>query len=333
MINDFFTTQWRHHVGGEDAFPRDLAFVKDPSPLPKRFKVLDWHSFVQQVWLHIGNLDIFVSVFSDDQNNHQKYDKIFIDIDAKNLQDAYDDTQKIAVFAYKTKTISPRIYFSGKKGFHVFLDFPPTNFKHYKEVSREYVETLVDALDLQCVDLACVGDTARVSRLPFTKHTNTGWLCYPIVASMNLSTIVDCARGYRGDRDWPLLRRKQTLVHSELLENLDVHYTPPERPTSDHDYSFSMSQDLVHITNHAHKFKGLNRIAWTKILPIFKARNRPVLEVIAYIRNIEGRMGEGIDPISTNWIRSAYKIEKGIPWSWAVIFRKWGEIARWFKDD
>ena len=27
------------------------------------------------------------------------------------------------------------------------------------------------------------------------------------------------------------------------------------------------------------------------------------------------------------------KIEKGIPWSWPVIFRKWREIEGWFKDE
>ena len=337
MINDFFTTQWRIHVGSEDAFPRDLAFVKDPSPLPKRFKVFDWHSFVQQVWLHIGNLDVFVAIFSDDQQNHNKYNTIFIDIDAPNLQDAYDDVQLISTFAWKTKTISPRIYFSGKKGFHIFLDFEPTNFKHYKEVARRYVDTLVDALGLEYVDLACVGDTARVSRLPYTKHTSTGYLCIPIVPSMTLETVVEYAQGYRGDRSWIPLDTISSGVHSKLLENIDVHYTPPERVMSDPVYSFSMSQDLVHITNHAHRFKGLNRIAYTKILPIFKARNRPVSEVINFIRDIERRMGEGVDPnigkVQVNWIKSAYKIEKGIPWSWPVIFRKWREIEGWFKDE
>ena len=337
MINQFYTTQWQIHLGGVDAFPRDLAYVKDPSPLSKRFKVYDWKSFVQQVWQHISYLDTFVSIFSDDQQNHNNYNTIFIDIDATNLQDAYDDVQKISKFAAKTKTISPRIYFSGQKGFHVYLDFEPTSFKHYKEVALGYVETLKDALGLQHVDAACSGDKKRVSRLPYTKHTSTGYLCIPIKPTMTLETIVDYAQGYRGDRSWIPLDTKPSDVHSKILENIDVHYVPPERSVSDPVYSFSMSQDLVHLTNNAHKFQGLNRIAYTKILPIFKARDRPVSEVINFIRSIEMRMGESgkgfIGKVDTNWIRSAYKIERGIPWSWSVIFRKWPEIRGWFKDE
>ena len=334
MINDFFTTQWRHHVGGEDAFPRDLAYVKDPSPLSKRFKVYDWHAFVLEVWRHIGNLDTFVAIFSDDQINHNVYDKIFIDIDAPNLQDAYDDVQKLKAFEVKTHTISMRTYFSGKKGFHVFLDFPPTQFEHYKEVSRQYVETLENALDLNYIDYSVVGGITRLSRLPYTKHTTTGYLCFPISTSMTLETIIEYAQGYRGDRDWPPLQRKQTLIHSKLLKNLDEHYTPPERVTSSAENAFTMSQDLVHIANHAPKFKGLNRIAYAKILPIFKAKDRPINEVLAFITNIENRMGANFrDTVDRNWVRSAYKIEKGIPWSWGVIFKKWPEIQRWFKDD
>jgi len=130
--------------------------------------------------------DVYCSVFSYSQWHEDTavrkqrvvFDTIYIDIDSDNLKIAYLEARKL-VKAFLSEGIIPRIYFSGAKGFHIFIDFKPVNTVYVKEVWKFFVQRLANKLNLTCVDFNVI-DLVRVSRLPFTINSKTGYKCVPL---------------------------------------------------------------------------------------------------------------------------------------------------------
>jgi len=167
-----FKSQFPRELGamyprrGKKAFRRNV-FISSLSPLfefLKQYRRIDCHASVY-------------SFHTPPSERRPLIDTIFIDIDAPSLKIALKEERKLVDFL-SSCSFSHRIYFSGAKGFHTYLDFSPIEVD--RNVLKQFVERLSRYLKLQCIDMQVVGDFSRLSRLPFTFNSKTLYPCVPI---------------------------------------------------------------------------------------------------------------------------------------------------------
>jgi hypothetical protein len=148
---------------------------------------------------------------------------IYLDIDDENKQTpsiwgVYRETSKLVRYL-RDNNIIPRVYFSGRKGFHVYIDFPPVKLQYPKETIKMFVSRLEKQLKLQLIDSQCSGDIARVSRIPNTKHMNSGFYCVPFTIDeflrfLNEGDILNIAKHPRFD--FKLIKHPSKVVKKHL---------------------------------------------------------------------------------------------------------------------
>ncbi len=136
--------------------------------------------------------DCFASVYSFKKfefgepwdRNSVIIDRIYIDLDyEKNLQIPLKEAQKIINWYSRTFGVYPLVYFSGYKGFAIYLDFKPIKFENTlkaKETLRLFMTLLIKSLNLKTADIQVTIDVARLSRLPLTINTKSNLYCTPL---------------------------------------------------------------------------------------------------------------------------------------------------------
>jgi len=130
--------------------------------------------------------DCYCTVFSfhdpGDQarwdRNTVVFDEIFIDLDSQDLEASFKDAQKLVSYLLSFD-ITPRVYFSGSKGFHIHIDFPPAKLENPKGVWQKVFRYFQSRLKLRTLDFNVI-DLARISRIPLTFHSKTGFMCAPL---------------------------------------------------------------------------------------------------------------------------------------------------------
>ena len=179
---------WLNHVSSDVIpFPRDVGI---PVVEPWRHKAHTRKEYVDMVSHHLNFSDLYVSLFSDWQIRHRAFNKVFLDFDAKALSASFKDAQKTVEYIEKHYGNYPRVYFSGRKGFHVIFDFEPTVFGNYPETIREFVYNIMTELKLKTLDKHSVGDLRRVTRIPYTINQKANRLCIPISLDWDLKEIL-----------------------------------------------------------------------------------------------------------------------------------------------
>jgi len=116
--------------------------------------------------------EAYVSVYSDYQINHNIADTIFIDLDGDN---GFEKLEK-EVVKLGELPLKHRVYFTGGRGFHVFVDFSPTIITDLRGAADEIVDIVgsTTGADLDdYIDRHPLGDKSRMCRVPYTFHENT----------------------------------------------------------------------------------------------------------------------------------------------------------------
>jgi|GEM_PF-5412056 len=174
-------------------FPRDCAipyaYGDAGEPLLTRLQLTNELSY----YFLFGRIkkDYFVAVYSNEQIEKRMVDTIFIDIDDRDINKSYEKLWGILTRLERMgiDVGKLRIYFSGKKGFHIFLDFDPIwlpNFVSFRSVCMRLLRELkIEKL----IDIRTVGDWRRVSRVPYTKHSGSGLYCYPVDPTESIQVI------------------------------------------------------------------------------------------------------------------------------------------------
>ena len=113
-------------------------------------------------------------------------EKLFFNFDCKAdpekaIAEARDFADKLERF-YGAMAL---LVFSGAKGCHVYvwlhvLEFLPKHVLLVKETYRRLQLKLLKGLHYETVDMAVIGDLARLSRVPYTLHEKSGRICKPI---------------------------------------------------------------------------------------------------------------------------------------------------------
>ncbi len=135
--------------------------------------------------------DCFVSVYSFEKFEYGEpwdrstaiIDRIYIDLDCEeNLRLPLKEALKIIDWYSRVFGVYPLVYFTGSKGFAVYLDFKPVKFRssvEAKNALRLIATLLVEQLELKTLDIQ-VMDIARLSRIPLTLNTKSNLYCIPL---------------------------------------------------------------------------------------------------------------------------------------------------------
>lgn len=174
-LTEFFKVFYRNRV-----FPREV-FIKTPRVF--RSKVEDWATFYDYV---IGRYDVYMSVFSLEQQEQRLFDVLFLDIDSEDLSVAY---MKLREVLRKLGDLDYWVFFSGSKGFHVYVGMEETYLNSYRGAMLRWVHA--KGLD-KLVDLSVI-EARRVARVPFTRHGKTKMFMVPIKEDMSLKAIIKSA--------------------------------------------------------------------------------------------------------------------------------------------
>jgi len=151
-------------------------------------------------------LGIYTSVF---HYNDKAYDKatrlgsVYFDLDSADINQSHDDAIKIVEFLRTMLTDNQlRIYFTGKKGFHIEAEalavgVVPSN--NLPSVYRLIANDMQDNLNIETIDFA-VYDLRRMWRLPNSIHQGSGLYKIPLSyeeLTCNMDKIKDLARHSR----------------------------------------------------------------------------------------------------------------------------------------
>lgn len=149
------------------------------------------------------NLFVTVYTFKSDltlKDTKERYSKpiidtIYIDLDFKD--DRGEGRPIVAFFdliillkLFISNGIIPRIYFSGNKGFNLYLDFEPIELFYPKQTIRRFVEQLERKSGIKTIDWQIIGDISRVSRIPNTFNMKGKRYCIPLVIT-DIPTVDD----------------------------------------------------------------------------------------------------------------------------------------------
>lgn len=150
--------------------------------VPKTFHFYQVEEYANQN----DRLGIYSSVFhydSKDYLNASRLGSVYFDLDSDDVELSLTDAKKLSDYLLEfLKQDQLRIYFTGKKGFHIECEalavgvVPGTDIA---EVFRLIANDLKQQLDLQTIDFQ-VYDLRRMWRLPNTKHQATGLYKVPL---------------------------------------------------------------------------------------------------------------------------------------------------------
>jgi len=164
-------------------FPRDLGFYN-------RIKVNSFEEMVKLIRENNGKRNIALQIYSDEQIEKGEIDTVFLDFDIKRG----DDVSKGTLEECKREAeelrerFGGRLYFSGYKGFHLYIDIPPVVLnKNLSRVLREWVSRNIAS---EYLDLSSVGDKRRIARVPYTMHMESGAYMVPVRAGDSLNDVL-----------------------------------------------------------------------------------------------------------------------------------------------
>jgi len=184
-MKDYHNTHkklWSRHLR-EDVvpfvFPREVGF-------PSRTVVYNRDEYELYLDEHFSKDNCFTAVYAEFQKERNLYDTIFMDIDMKELSDKEFNKVKRFYLKLISVDILPRIYFSGKKGFHFWIDFDLLKVPNFKSVVRKWFK-MSGFLSYVNVDLGLLGEKSALSRVLATPHPSTGFLCSEIDDILSLS--------------------------------------------------------------------------------------------------------------------------------------------------
>ena len=191
---------------GIDIFPRMLGVSIGDQILQKEIDRPD--AYINAALTFKG--DVFVSVYSIYEIANRAITTIFLDIDVKgssdmtkNLSKAYQILQaNLAMLESLGIDVGKlRIYFSGMKGFHLYIDFRPIYLPEnvsFKSLIL-YLFNRLQLLRHHCSDPNVIGDLRRLSRVPYTRHLESNMYCVPIDPTEDLSDILEYAENPLAD--------------------------------------------------------------------------------------------------------------------------------------
>ena len=255
-------------------FPKNMAAQEE-----KQFKVKNLDEVFDVVEKYKDSFNIYCRQYSEYQINNDKYDKIYIDIDSEtNLKKAHSEMQLINNYLKNYFLCFPRTYFSGNKGFAIYIDFPEIEINYDK--IRWFTESLRNTLKLKYIDIKVTKDNKRISRLPYTinysavKLGKKTKMVVPVKPTWSLHKILDEAKHVTFDQE--VVIDKSKLIASVIKNVKPPKYTYKHKgkhSSIDHLTTFNLSS-IVELLENAYKLtNGRKRMLYYHIVPTLVREN------------------------------------------------------------
>jgi hypothetical protein len=225
--------------------------------------------------------------------------KVLYEVDAEDLEHSYPIAREVARLLVTDHGAVPRVYFSGRRSLHVYADFQPVPLPA-SDPRDAYSRVYAGALDVIRADLGPEAGRAldssfatpeHMSRVPFTRHEETGLLSIP-VAVFDLPREADRAavliRRAAADPEWGAAERV-------IPEPPDPGRAPSERLRSEVEALVARyrAPRAPRVATHTGAPSGSGgRIAWVEALlgaTVTEGRHRLTWLVVApYLANVVG---------------------------------------------
>lgn len=165
---------------------RDIVAYDSASGRAIRRKIRDKDEYLSFIRDHNGKGNIAVQVHPDLNISYGVYDTLFLDFDGRgDIRDVFDEAKQM----YSVLG-GGRLYFSGRKGFHLYIDLKPVYLGSiYASVLNEWAKQF----KTKYLDLKSLKDRKRMARVVYTKHVKSGLYMIPIDVSDNVAGIISKA--------------------------------------------------------------------------------------------------------------------------------------------
>lgn len=187
MQMNFLETSWIAHTKGK--YPREFATpnrLKNPVTCNEDIiKLIKAYGPSSNIFCLIYYLDKWERVQKNKKAilvyENAVIDTIFIDLDCDNLHYAHYEAKMLDLYL-RHYDCNPRVYFTGNKGFALYIDFPEVRLikETVKIVLRTYLESIQSVLALKSIDRGCFDCISRISRIPNTINHKSGLYCIPL---------------------------------------------------------------------------------------------------------------------------------------------------------
>lgn len=188
---------------------------------------------VEEIEENIANwneTDCFISVYpytEYTQTNRNKMSAVVnvlaFDFDSEdNLAEALADVKILLKWSAR-HNITPRITYTGNRGFHVYIDIEPIELQHKQETLRKFFVEINKAAGFTSLDLSIAGDLERIIRLPNTKHSKSGLYCIPINPKiLPILTVSEICTLAKKKSNYIPVRNENSVEIRALLEEYDI---------------------------------------------------------------------------------------------------------------
>lgn len=160
-------------------------------------------------------------MFSLPQIEKNVVDTVYFEIDAPTIELA-NRSADIMEKALRERGFEWRKYFSGRRGFHYYLDHGPVTLKNPGIAMFKFIQTLPDV-----VDPNCIGRMRQLARIPYTKHPKTGLMSFRVYDSFTFADALRPVPREDGPVDNPSLPDILLSFDEEVVERRKNQHLAP----------------------------------------------------------------------------------------------------------
>jgi len=331
--------EWWNHIKSESPpFSRDMGF-------PYRIKASDRDDYFSLIDSNEGQNNCYTSVYSDYLLKHDKYDKIYIDLDRT---ENYQTLKKIRLEMLRIVNkiedkydAKPRIYFSGN-GFSIYIDIHPVQLKT-PQAMRDFV---LAEFNSEVIDTHPLGDRRRISRLPFTRNvkekTPGNRYCVPIKSNWSVHRILQKSKNPKMDDIGVRMFRNREV--GKALKKFD--YEPANK---NYEYEIDMETNeeelnkiMKIVKNKPTKkeaFDGRHRLLHYMTVPRLLENGHTDEEIHSFCKKLIDETGRDYSNYRDYVQYSIKRTKRGDgngrmwrPWSWETFLVRNPDLWRYYKN-
>jgi len=257
---------------------------------------------------------------------------IYFDFDHDDLKVAWKETKRLRKELI-TRGAIPRVYYTGNRGFHLYLDFPEVRLNYPRETLKRFVEQLTKRKRFQSLDKSVIGDLARCSRLPYTIHEKTGRYCIPLCVEdfkLKIEKILAFSEG-ENLRYIPVVKKLCSLVTPVLKrfeKQIQKEREAAQQPIILEYPSHEDDRILQHLMKRAPQIKdGQHRILWALIIPrIIHQSNKEIHQIAQRFIEYTGERYAEYRAYVEQTIKRTRK-ERWRPWNFTTFLTRYPELS------
>jgi len=296
-----------------DGFPRMVGF-------PRQYLYYSFDELITKFWLNNGACKgIYTAVFPEHIRERKRYNKFYFDLDLEeNMELAFFEAIEISNYISELFDVIPRLYFSGGKGFALYLDLQGDYvFKDYPIVHLKLAQHLKEVCAAECLDSAVIGDTSRISRLPFNIHRKSNRLCIPVNIEWSFNEILERSVNYDGDGLIKINKASENSKGFEMVKEWDDEAENFRIEIKDNlkNSGYSGNVDLDIILNKASLTHGYRRILiYRVIVPQMLINGYKKIDIHSYCEEFIKRSGACYDASTRRFVNYYIKLHKSKNW-------------------